>query len=561
MGQDQLAGHARCYVDGVPVLWSPVPGPLRAGLVLGAGQAHETLPTHGLTHLVEHLVLSETADGPHAFNGATDLGTTSFVVAGAGADVVGHLQGVCRALADLPTHRLEHERGVLRVEAAQRGTSSFDRLLSWRWGAQGFALPTYREYGLDTASGEQARSWSHRFGADRAVLWLSGPPPADLRLPLRGRATPVQAPPLALPELPMPGAFLDAPGGVAFSLLVPRTAPASALRWLLHHRLQTRLRHDLGLTYGPQVGDEVLDAQTRLVQVVLNCLPENDRAVTAAVCAVLRELALVPPTEQEWARMQAQRELALQDRGNADVLTHLDHTARQLLLGGQPQSAEEYERRTAAVEPGEVAHLAEEVLGTLCVGTPELAEVPAELARPLPLESGEQLRGERRAATGRHPAPEMRWLDLSDRGVTRLRADGTATTVRFDRLAAVLRHDDGALGLVGVDATVLEIAPEQWRSGRELLQGIEARLSSDVFIPAGPRTPTPKRPRRSRSTPTTRALALLLWAIIPLFGLAWSLRALYEDRHELRQRPLHVQVLLGCAVVLGVTTTVLAFTT
>ena len=42
----------RTLVDGVPVLWAPVPGPLTAGLVLGVGRRDESVVHAGLTQAV-----------------------------------------------------------------------------------------------------------------------------------------------------------------------------------------------------------------------------------------------------------------------------------------------------------------------------------------------------------------------------------------------------------------------------------------------------------------------------------------------------------------------------
>jgi hypothetical protein len=40
-------------VDGIPVVWSEVPGPLRAGLLFRVGQADERLVERGVTHLAD----------------------------------------------------------------------------------------------------------------------------------------------------------------------------------------------------------------------------------------------------------------------------------------------------------------------------------------------------------------------------------------------------------------------------------------------------------------------------------------------------------------------------
>ena len=75
----------RSDVDGIPVLHAPRPGPVAAGLVFRVGQADETLPQHGITHMVEHLALHRQGVGDIHHNGATGDVVTHFVVRGSTA--------------------------------------------------------------------------------------------------------------------------------------------------------------------------------------------------------------------------------------------------------------------------------------------------------------------------------------------------------------------------------------------------------------------------------------------------------------------------------------------
>jgi predicted Zn-dependent peptidase len=51
--------------DGLPVVWLEHAGDghVQGGLVFGTGQASETLPTHGLCHLAEHLAVTSIEPG------------------------------------------------------------------------------------------------------------------------------------------------------------------------------------------------------------------------------------------------------------------------------------------------------------------------------------------------------------------------------------------------------------------------------------------------------------------------------------------------------------------
>ena len=65
-------------VDGVPTLFAPAAGPLRAGLTFRVGRADETLARSGITHLIEHLALFHLNMADYHFNGSTGPVTTDF---------------------------------------------------------------------------------------------------------------------------------------------------------------------------------------------------------------------------------------------------------------------------------------------------------------------------------------------------------------------------------------------------------------------------------------------------------------------------------------------------
>lgn len=60
---------------GIPTYWADVPGPFTAALAFRTGIADEVLASHGITHLLEHVVLSAVGRREHPWNGSVD-GTT-----------------------------------------------------------------------------------------------------------------------------------------------------------------------------------------------------------------------------------------------------------------------------------------------------------------------------------------------------------------------------------------------------------------------------------------------------------------------------------------------------
>jgi zinc protease len=474
-------------VDGVPLLWADLDGPLQAHLLFGVGQAHETLPLHGITHLVEHLVLTGSADSPHAYNGTTANLTTSFVVAGGEAQVVDHLALVCRNLADLPVERLGHEKHVLRAEAAQRGGSPADPLQIWRWGPLGFGLPAYEEMALRWVGEQDARDWARRLGRENAAIWLSKAPPAGLRLPLAWTVRRPAPSPSVASSSPLPGCFPLPQRGVSFSLLLPRVPESGHALWLLHHRLERRLRHDLGLVYGVTSGTEVLDADTRHVMVRLDCLEESSERVQAETVAVLQRLT-EPPSDAEWQKMLAQRAL-VDEAPKAQQLAHyLDSAAESLLLGRAVDPPATWQRKVDAVAPEQVASCLGACLPSLVLGVTSPEQVPAELATPIPLYSSHRVRGQVLRPSTAHTDGRVESAVVGADGATLLLHGGEAITVRTDGVAGVLCYDDGARHLLGTDGYHLWLAPEEWGAGyREAVAVLDGALPRAVRIPGGER--------------------------------------------------------------------------
>lgn len=101
----------RTEIDGVPVFWVDTPARLHAELVFGVGLADETMLTTGVTHLVEHLVMRQLGELPHAANAGVGVGTTSFEASSSPPVVAEHLRRLCRALAEPDMGQLDIEAG------------------------------------------------------------------------------------------------------------------------------------------------------------------------------------------------------------------------------------------------------------------------------------------------------------------------------------------------------------------------------------------------------------------------------------------------------------------
>ena len=162
-------------VDGIPVILAPGRGGrVTEAWVKSVGWADETLPTRGITHLVEHLALYGLGEVDSHHNGTTGETITRFHINGTEAEVVAFLNGLCRALRDLPVERLQVEKDVLWTEAAQRATG-WAAPNAHRYGASGPGLGAYEELGLHAIDADAVRSWAASWFTRRnAVLWVVG---------------------------------------------------------------------------------------------------------------------------------------------------------------------------------------------------------------------------------------------------------------------------------------------------------------------------------------------------------------------------------------------------
>ena len=72
----------RTEIDGVPVLWADLPGPLSASLIIGCGHRDETFETIGITHLVQRLAMAAIDEPACRLDGFVDQDCTMFTVEG-----------------------------------------------------------------------------------------------------------------------------------------------------------------------------------------------------------------------------------------------------------------------------------------------------------------------------------------------------------------------------------------------------------------------------------------------------------------------------------------------
>ncbi|MDQ1292715.1 MAG: hypothetical protein QG608_595 [Actinomycetota bacterium] len=498
-------------VDGVRAFWLPVEGPLTACLSFRVGRADESLPTTGLTHLVEHLALSPLGAGGihHPYNGYVDSSTTNFVVHAEEGQVRHFLEQVCRSLTAPPLERLAIERRILESEADQNdGMHILDSLLRTRYGVATYGLPAFREFAPEHVDEQTVARWAQdQFTGDNAVLWLTGPPPKGLRLPL-GRGA-YRAPARASQACAdFPAWFGGAGNTSALLANLPRSAEASALRALAEDRLRKVLRYEKGACYSPQAGFSLRDAVTSSLLCVAEPVRDCRRQVRDELVGLLERLAggdVDKEALEAWR--QRLREPPLSPGLRSDIVrAH----AWDVLMGARPRDHAEWRQAVEDVEVGSVAAAA-------AVASQDVVfRVPADcpLSDPWLHEVGREPEAPLEGAV-LHPHRQVVALNgcsvvLGSEGVQGFwppEARRSCATITRDTCAAVLAWPDGRRILIGTTGAELDVEPLHWVDGERATHHIDDVFPTTAFIRQLPRP-------EGAGTPSRSPEPLLGWALL-----------------------------------------------
>lgn len=523
-------------IDTVTVLRGPSPAPGRhaAGLVFRVGQFDETLPEHGITHMVEHLTFGGHHEARYNFNASVDGRYTQFIVeSGDPADIAAYLDAVCAGLAADHAATLSRERRILRTEAASRGSAGMlGTCLAERYGARGPGILNYQEFGFERLTWEQIARWRSRwFTAANAVLWVAGELPSGLRLQLpQGQRAPI--PDTAQLPVTLPAYVTGAKGGIGVSLVTGRKPADTATLTVLKRRLTQALRHDHGLTY--DVGVDMMDVDTSHAHAWLtaDALPEQVPMAAHVLLSTAEALASGGASTAELAEYRSRTQEALQAPSAVPGL--LQAQARAILAGQPARSGQERAERAAQVTTADIAKVAGRLRGSMLVAIPY--EVPAVRGRMAAIAqwSPTTITGQRHQAVGGSPPT----LTVSAEGVMLTVETGKNATVRYADTAALLCWNDGKRTLVGADGFTITLDPAQWAHGPSVVASVTSRIPSGLIISLdkpGPSTPkpapaasagggeSPKRPRsQARVQANQRIIISFLLLVLIVAGIVWG---------------------------------------
>ncbi|MBM7862098.1 M16 family metallopeptidase [Lentzea nigeriaca] len=511
-------------VDGVPTFITPTRGPMRAGLVFRVGVADETLATSGITHLVEHLALSEFALPDSHANGMTGMINTHFYVQGAPEDVSTFLTRACDAITTLPLDRLERERTIVRTEAASRSGAAFEMQV-WRYGAQGYGLAGSNDFGVEVLGPEDVRAWAADwFALENAVLWIAGedvPPGLRLRLPGGVR----RPPPPAKSILPLlPAYFANGSGQVMMDSVVSRSMAAHVLSTVIERRLFQKLRHEQGGSYVTTAAYRWRDAEYGTITALADTLPENQDVVVNGFIEVLAALKAgdIPAVDVEAGKTML-REFV---RDPDFEVGSLRNDSADFLNGGRPSTVEELLAESDAITTDDVHAVAVEAMGSALLHLPAGHEADwAGFARA-PLFSPAVVRGTKYAT--HEPSGES--IVVGTSGVS-LITPGGPITIRYDQCVAAEAWPHGARRLVGVDGLIVGIDPRYFAIDQKATAMIDAGVPPSAVVRRPALQEEPDKPAaveepRAEQPPVRSALRTAVRALTGILFTAWFVFAL-----------------------------------
>jgi hypothetical protein len=472
----------RTEVDGVTTLWMDEPGPMVAALVFRVGRSDEPTAWSGISHIVEHLTLARLGVQDYDHNGFVDGHMTVFTSIGRPDEIGAFMTSVAGSLAALPLDRLLMERRIMREERDQRGPSIGGALRWYRFGyaGQGRGLgPADDELALEWLGPGHVASWAARwFTRQNAVLWLTGPPPAGLRL----AALPDGAAPTIPTIEPTPGVVFpahlpwDGPGAT-LSMLAPRTSAINIAANIAHRRARQRLRFDEGLVYDIQFDYEPVTPGVAHFSFGADCPDERIGTVLEGLLATVRELAERGPTDVELGQEMNAYLRQHEDRDGRIGL--LAMTAVDQLWGAETRTVDEFLAMRRAVD-GEAARAA------MAAALPSLFVLancpPVDGLATYPAWSSDVVTGREFGPSGFHlpgRKPRERLLVGQD-GVSIVISQSERLTVRFADVVACIHEAPDVRRVLGRDGWQVVVAAPGWKDGARAIEAIDAAVPRDL---------------------------------------------------------------------------------
>lgn len=468
-------------VDGVPVFYADGPPPFTAGLVFGVGRRDETFVDGGVTHLVEHLAMRTVGRTTIESNASVDLTATEFFASGSPDRVVAFLRSVCRALNDLPTEQLAVEADVLRAEGGTVTAPPVALLLGELYGTTGAGLASTREPALRSLGPEAVRDWTARFfRRSNAAVWLSGPVPDGLELPLGNGPAPDRAAQYRR-RLPNPawGPMAIEENLVLGAELPPHPA-LSATIGILRSRLEDELRHRRGVAYSVAAEKLGIDADSRVLVVTSDVRPGHEVVAAHMAWREVHRLADEGPTPVELQQEREEAEAFLEDpRSAVEEARAFAHAA---VTGIPALASAELRSDLAALTVDSVREVAAALRATAVLLVPGDVEPQLPGVQPLPQWSPDVVTGRVFARKRLRGVPKEAQLIVGDEGASLLLGEDRRITVLWRDAVGLVRQGPGEWMLVGREGFSFPLSEGDWRDGAEAVALVQAAVPAKLQV-------------------------------------------------------------------------------
>lgn len=480
----------RTEIGGVPVFWVQSAEPLTAELIFRAGVRDETFMSAGLTHLVEHLAMSDvTGLRRHSYNATVGLTFTSFTCSGKADTVTAFLAAICSFLSAPNLGRLEIERKILAAEASSTLPPATGEHLRQRFGLSSLGLADVSPPSLEAIGPEEIlQLLQSHFTGGNAALALNGAPPGGLRLDLPA-GDPQRPHSASTLDIPLPmwfeqgwprlGLSFEVPAGTEAMREAVRTVSRIACR-----RAHRTLRQQRGWIYDVDVMHFLDNGERGILCFESDPTAQHADDARLGLLAILRDLQLNGPTTDELHTEVEELQEYLDDSASAMEMSVA--AAESYLLGRTPVSLEDKLALARAVTPEYCRAALAGLEATAIFGMPEGTRpkddsLRSDTDRRVDWLGGREFRRSVRGAFLGVPGGSK--LFVGEKGVT-LSSDYTAS-ITWEDLVGVAVAPDGLVSLIGMDSQQIHLREEWFGKGQQAIDTILDRAGDGrVFTPA-----------------------------------------------------------------------------
>ena len=467
--------------------WDHFPQMVKLGFRVG--HVDEPLPLRGVSHLIEHLVLSPFGQPAFSLNGSVDASTTTFEADGTREEILGFVRDVTRRVADLPLDRLQEEKRVLAVEDMNYSAGAWAWMLNMRAGGDAYGRSAQRQIGLHALTAETLEAWRDEwFTRGNLAIWMTGEPPDSFGIDLvDGPRRPL--PKLqSLPQLTLPAVSFEGSREVRLGLVGPESDAFREAIAIGRRRLYADLCLARGIVYYVDADYEPVGAEELHATLSIECPDASAPAVLDALILTFGDLRDNGPTDAE---LEHERELVRRTCLDFQApLADLDGVLLDELHGRPPESNSEWLASMEALTADECARALAAAWPTALIEAPASVSVPpggfsryAAAAPPLPRPTGPAFAEKAHADCPSGPCN----IIVGDEHLFMQPGDGSEPwTARWDDVMAVDAQAGAVRAIITRDERRLEISEWAYENGAALMDALRDRIREWLWIEPSP---------------------------------------------------------------------------